>query len=138
LQNAGAPAQVYITDTIPSLVTYVPGSATGGATYDGALNAVLWNGRMETGQVVAISFRVSGPFPTIPPNTPIINNVIINDGVHGPFIRSVLVIANTALTPTVTATPTRTATVTGTPTATPTRSMTPPGRPRMWIPLVLK
>jgi uncharacterized repeat protein (TIGR01451 family) len=33
-----------INDVLPAGVTYVPGSVTGGATYDAGSNAILWNG----------------------------------------------------------------------------------------------
>ena len=33
-----------INDVLPAGVTYVPGSVTGGATYDAGTNSILWNG----------------------------------------------------------------------------------------------
>lgn len=105
LRNVGGTAHVWMTDTVPSLLAYVPGSATGGATYDAPLNAVLWNGSVASGEVVTVTFRTSGPVPPIPHDTVIVNTAVIHDGVNRPLERSAVVVANPWPTPTPTATP---------------------------------
>lgn len=37
-----------INDVLPDGVTYVPGSVTGGATYDAGTNAILWSGSIDS------------------------------------------------------------------------------------------
>ncbi|MBC7223226.1 MAG: DNRLRE domain-containing protein, partial [Anaerolineae bacterium] len=131
LHNVGGLGHVWMTDTIPSLLTYVPGSATAGATYDADLNAVLWNGLLEAGEAVTIQFQTSGPVPPIPHDTVIVNTALIDDGVHPPLERSVSVLANPWPTPTPTPTNTPLPTPTHTPTPHPvgvTISLVP-GRP---------
>ena len=105
LRNVGGTARVWMTDTVPSLLAYVPGSATGGATYDAGLNAILWSGDLTPGQVVTVTFRTSGPVPPIPHDTVIVNTAVIHDGVNRPLERSAVVVANPWPTPTPTATP---------------------------------
>ena len=119
LHNVGGVASVRMTDTVPSLLTYFPGTVTGGATYDEGLRAILWNGLMEPGRVVTITFKTSGPVPIIPHDTVIVNTAVIEDGVHPPLERSVSVLANPWPTPTPTQTSTPTPTPTVTPSATP-------------------
>ncbi|NLE75788.1 MAG: DUF11 domain-containing protein, partial [Chloroflexi bacterium] len=127
LQNSGDPAHVWMTDTVPALLAYVPGSATGGATYDADLNAVLWNGWIGRGESTQVTFGTSGPVPVVPHDTMIANTVLIDDGVHPPFERVALVKANPWPTPTVTATSSPSATPTATATAgpSPTATATP-------------
>ena len=82
ITNTGtASAAVVMTDVMPFGVTYVPGSVTGGATYNpGPPERITWSGTMNPGQTVIITFQVlivepgtSGPFP-------IVNEACANDG----------------------------------------------------------
>ncbi|MCR4406533.1 MAG: hypothetical protein NUW24_06390 [Anaerolineae bacterium] len=73
-----------MTDTLPANVTYVPGSVTGGATYDGGNNRVLWNGAMNAGARITVTYRVTVNLP-LDNNTLIENSATINDGVHPAF-----------------------------------------------------
>src|SRR5262249_3680536 len=47
-----------ITDTLTAGVTFVNGTATGGASYNGGLNAVVWHGALGSGAAHSISFKV--------------------------------------------------------------------------------
>ncbi len=125
LRNSGpgVAANVHITDTIPSLLTYLDDSISGGAVYDSETDAITWAGSLAAGASHTISFGCDGPSPIIPHDSPITNEVVIDDGVREPFVRFVTVIGNPWPTPTPTASPT--AIPTGTPTATPTVTPTP-------------
>lgn len=67
--NTGtASLSVTMVDIIPFGTTYVPGSATGGATY--ASGRVTWSGPVNSGETVVVTFQVDvvepstlGPFP---------------------------------------------------------------------------
>jgi uncharacterized repeat protein (TIGR01451 family) len=124
LHNSGpaVATSVCITDVVPSLLTYFPGTVSGDAFYNSETNTITWAGSLASGETHTIRFGCSGPLPTIPHDTSIINEVVIDDGVHVPFTRSVTIIANPW--PTATPTDTPTATPTDTPTATPTPTAT--------------
>jgi uncharacterized repeat protein (TIGR01451 family) len=128
LHNSGpvAATSVRITDTVPSLLTYFPETVRGGAVYDPETDTITWAGSLASGETHTITFGCIGPLPTIAHDTPIVNEVLIDDGVHTPFIRSVTVIANPCPTATPTITPTATSTPTVTPTATPTTTAPTP------------
>jgi uncharacterized repeat protein (TIGR01451 family) len=140
------PVTASIHDPLPAGVTYVAGSATGGATFNAALNRIEWQGTLP---------------PTAPNNRVTINfGVTVNAGVaNGTVIRNTAtgtltsgltpvvevqsttndtVFCATATptvtplhspTPTVTPTVTRTPTPSRTPTRTPTRTLTPTRTP---------
>ena len=124
LHNRGVLAQVQITDTLPTLLGYLPDTLTstaGNAIYSAAHNAVRWSGFIASAETVTITFGMSGPSPILPHDTSIENRVVIDDGVHEPFARAVTILANPWPTPTKTDTPT----VTPSPTSTPTTVITP-------------
>ena len=125
--GAGVATSVRITDTIPSLLTYLDDSISGGAVYDSETNTITWVGSLAGGESHTISFGCDGPSPIIPHDTLIVNEVVIDDGIHAPFARNVTVIGNPWPTATPTASPT--AMPTGTPTATPTVTPTPTRKP---------
>jgi hypothetical protein len=131
LDNAGPgmATSVRITDAVPSLLTYFPGTVSGGAVYDSEKDIITWAGSLASGETHTISFGCSGPVPPIPHDTLITNEVVIDDGVHVPFTRSVTITANPWPTATPTATPTITPTSTATPTATPTVTPTATATP---------
>jgi uncharacterized repeat protein (TIGR01451 family) len=126
LHNSGSVAatSVRITDTMPSLLTYFPETVRGGAVYNPETDTITWAGSLASGETHTITFGCIGPLPTIPYDTLITNEVLIDDGVHTPFIRSVTVIANPCPTATPTVTPTATPTATPTPTSSPTATPT--------------
>jgi uncharacterized repeat protein (TIGR01451 family) len=64
-QNIGLvdAAAVAVSDPIPAGTSYVPGSASNGATYNGASNQVEWNGTISEGQAVTFTFRVTANLP---------------------------------------------------------------------------
>lgn len=119
-------ASVTITDTPP--LPYEDGSASGGLWWDATAGALRWQGEVASGAERVLSFVVSGPTPIIAHNSMMVNDVVIDDGVHAPFVRSAKVVVNPTGTPTPTPTftvsPTPTFTVTPTPTA--TVAATPP------------
>ncbi len=111
----GVAANIRITDTILSLLTYLDSSVSGGAVYNEDTDTITWAGSLEAGETHTITFGCNGPSPIIPHDTLITNEVVIDDGVHAPFTRSVTITGNPWPTPTPTASPT------AIPTATPTR-----------------
>lgn len=64
-QNIGLvnAATVAVSDPIPAGTSYVPGSATNGATYNSATNSVQWSGNISAGQAVTFTFRVTADLP---------------------------------------------------------------------------
>jgi uncharacterized repeat protein (TIGR01451 family) len=60
-QNIGLvdAAAVAVNDPIPAGTSYVPGSATNGATFNSGTNSVQWNGNIGEGQVISFTFRVT-------------------------------------------------------------------------------
>ncbi len=123
----GVAASVQITDVVPSLLTYLDGTVTGGAVYNLETDTITWAGSLAGGETRTITFGCSGPTPPIPHDSPITNQAVVDDGFHAPFIRFVTIIANPWPTATPTATLTTTATSTVTATATPTATSTPGG-----------
>lgn len=90
-----------LVDPIPTGVTYVAGSVTGGATYNSALNQIEWSGVVPAQSTVEITFQVTA---SVLSGT-ITNSATINDpGIPDP----VVVTADTAITaaPTITVNPT--------------------------------
>lgn len=79
LRNTGtASASVTLTDTVPFEVTYVPGSATGGATHsDGK---VTWSGTVDPGNTKVITFQVIVAEPETLGPLPIVNTACADDG----------------------------------------------------------
>jgi hypothetical protein len=120
---------VHITDVVPSLLTYFPETVSGDAVYNSETNTITWAGSLASGETHTITFGCIGPLPTIAYDTPIVNEVLIDDGVYVPFTRSVTIIANPCPTATPTAKPTATSTSTVTPTATLTDTPTPTSSP---------
>jgi len=122
LRNSGpgVAASVRVTDTVPSLLTYLDGTVSGDAVYDPETETITWAGSLAAGETYTITFGCNGPAPPIPHDSPIINQVVIDDGFHAPFVRFVTIIANPWPTVTPTAMPTTTVTSTATPTATST------------------
>ncbi|MFQ6058944.1 MAG: hypothetical protein ACE5MB_08735, partial [Anaerolineae bacterium] len=84
--NADA-AGVTVTDPLPLHTTYQPGSATGGAVYDPALDQVQWTGTVPAGGQASFSFAVRIEAP-LADGTVIENVATIDDGVQPPFTRT--------------------------------------------------
>ena len=77
--NTGASGFVSMVDVIPFGVTYVPGSATGGAVYMPSPPArVVWSGTMAPGSRV-VTFRVEVEAPGTLGPFPIVNQACVND-----------------------------------------------------------
>jgi len=124
LRNEGdLGASVTITDTPP--MAYKDGTASGGLWWDDAAGALRWQGEVAAGAERVLSFLVRGPTPIIAHGSLLVNDVVIDDGVHAPFVRSASVLANPWPTPTLTPT----FTVSPAPTETPTPSRTPSATP---------
>ena len=96
LRNAGSgDAQVSVTDPLPEYTTYVPESATGGATYNSALNQIEWAGTVSAETERALSFQVSLESP-LPAGLVITNTATIDDGLHLPFTRTVTTVVQSS------------------------------------------
>lgn len=91
LSLIGADTEVYLTDPLPSGVTYYPDSLTGGATYDAGSNAVRWNGLLSTTQTVSFTYQVT---ITVPTPQAIVNTAVLTDGIHADMTSSATIIAN--------------------------------------------
>jgi len=88
LNNAGAGrAQVMVTDPLPSGVSFVEGSATGGATYDPMRNEIVWQGPLDPGEQWPLSFAVRLD-PDLVDGSRVTNTATIEDGVHPPLTRT--------------------------------------------------
>ena len=101
--NGNIPATASLTDVPP--LPYKAGSAVGGIWWDDVEGAIRWEGTLGVAGSRIFMFTVHGPLPSTPPGTVITNHVIIDDGVHVPFVRSASVLANPQSTPTATPTP---------------------------------
>ena len=66
-----------VTDTLPADVSFV--SATGGATFDPALNAILWHGSVAPAATSDFSYQVLIDKP-LPAGTVITNTAQVGDG----------------------------------------------------------
>lgn len=78
LLNTGhVSAAVTVTDPIPSGTQYQAGSATGGATFDGSANAVVWTGEMLPGDSHRLTFAVMVA-PDVPVGTVIRNTAAVD------------------------------------------------------------
>ena len=65
-----------LTDPIPDHATYVPGSVTGGATYNTAQDRIEWSGTIPAGGSVTVTFQVTADQTTN--GLPIINQATIS------------------------------------------------------------
>jgi len=90
LSNTGAariPAASLI-DAIPAHTTYVPGSVTGGASFNQATDAIDWTGPLEIGEQREFTFAVAADL-SAPDGTVVTNTVRADDGFGGVLQRSV-------------------------------------------------
>jgi len=81
LRNRGADdiSAGEVIDPIPAHTTYIPGSVTGGANYNSALNRIEWSGAVAAGASHDITFQVTVA-SGLPNGTNIVNTAIISDG----------------------------------------------------------
>lgn len=87
LRNGGKTTEAGFTDPIPANTNYVPGSATGGAVYNEALNRIEWSGTMPARSERAFTFAVTTD-PSLLADTRIVNVATITDELHPPFTRT--------------------------------------------------
>jgi uncharacterized repeat protein (TIGR01451 family) len=87
LRNSGEATEAGFADPIPAHTRYVPGSVTGGATYNEALNRIQWGGTIPANSERAFTFAVATD-SSLPNGTLIVNVATITDGVHPPFTRA--------------------------------------------------
>ncbi|MBC8449335.1 MAG: S8 family serine peptidase, partial [Chloroflexi bacterium] len=88
LSNSGAgAAQVTVSDPLPAEVSFVEGSATGGAVYDGVRHEIFWQGTVGAGAVWPLGFSVR-LHPELPAGSVVTNTAIIADGVQPPLTRT--------------------------------------------------
>ncbi|MDH7486538.1 MAG: S8 family serine peptidase [Anaerolineae bacterium] len=91
LSNTGAgAAQVTVSDPLPAGVSFVEGSATGGAVYDAERNEVTWQGTLDAGAVWPLGFSVR-LHPELAVGSVITNTATIADGVQPPLMRSAVI-----------------------------------------------
>ncbi len=81
LANSGdwPAAGATLRDILSAGVTCLSDSVTGGAWYDPAMHAVLWNGNLEAGAVITITYRVTVK-PGPDRGTTLVNQALIRDG----------------------------------------------------------
>jgi len=92
LRNNG-PARaprVQVVDPIPRGVSYVAGSATGGATFDATTNRILWDGLVPSGSEMSFDFRVRTQ-SDLADGTTITNTATFDDRSHAPFTRQAVI-----------------------------------------------
>ncbi|MGD2145540.1 MAG: DUF11 domain-containing protein [Anaerolineae bacterium] len=80
--SGGAAVSALFSDTVPVHAAFVDGSATGGATYNGADNTIEWSGSIPAGGCETISFQVEAKAPRLD-GTQILNVVPVEDLTHG-------------------------------------------------------
>ncbi len=85
--DASLTTEASFTDPVPAHTSYVPDSATGGATYDEVLSRIQWSGTVPAGGERAFTFAVTTA-PSLPNDTLIVNVATISDGLHQPFTRT--------------------------------------------------
>ena len=78
MRNTGSADAVGVTlrDPIPDYATYVPGSATGGATYNAAEDRIEWEGTIPAGGSATVTFQVTAD--PVTRGLPIINQATIS------------------------------------------------------------
>jgi len=81
LTNAGLTGipSASLWDAIPTGTEYVPGSLTGGATYDETANQVYWSGSLEVGEERTFTFTVATDARS-PDGTVVTNTASVDDG----------------------------------------------------------
>ena len=99
VRNDGSgPAHVTLRDMPP--LPYMENSATGGLWWDEETQTLRWEGTINAADSRTFQYVVHGPSPIIPHDTRYWNELVIDDGVHPPFTRSAVVLANPWPTPT--------------------------------------
>jgi len=78
---------VILTDTIPADMTYVEGSVTGGATYSETANMITWEGDVDYGSPVVISFQAMVSDDLALVGGSIVNTAWVSGSVTAPFER---------------------------------------------------
>ena len=85
--GGGEATEASFSDPIPAHASYVPDSATGGATYDETLDRIQWSGTIPAGGERAFTFAATTA-PSLPDDTLVVNVATISDGLHQPFTRT--------------------------------------------------
>ena len=87
LRNEGnVTATVIAAVDVPTRTTYLPGSATGGAVYEQALNKVRWQGEVSPEGEAVFGFTVMVDRP-LPDGSLITATAMVDDTIHPPFER---------------------------------------------------
>lgn len=82
--TGGVTATVQMTDTLPTNLSYVQGSAGVGVVYDGSSRSIRWSGVVSATSAVSVTYRATITSP-IDNGTLITNTASINDGYNAPF-----------------------------------------------------
>ena len=84
LRNAAAaPAnQVWLTNTLPAGLDFVPNSLTGGAVYDAAARQITWQGSLNSGAARLFTYRAV-PDGALPSGAAVTNTLTIRYARHG-------------------------------------------------------
>jgi len=77
----GVSNHVWMTNSLPSEITFLPGTITGGALYDPATRVLRWDGILPSGGSHIISYQAS-PDPALPDGYRIDNQLTIYYGRH--------------------------------------------------------
>lgn len=112
-------ALVLVYDPVPVSLDVLTNTLSSGAIFEPTLNAVSWQGSIQPGQSATVSFQVRARLTA---SGIITNTAVITDALGRVYqpADTILVMAETTVTPT----PTQTADVTGTPTPSPTLDQT--------------
>jgi len=96
LRNSGnvSALNASLIDPIPAAVSYVDGSATGGATYNDVEKRIEWHGAVPPRGSVPISFTVA-TLPGAAHNTLVTNTASFDDGVGNIVTRTVVTVLQT-------------------------------------------
>jgi uncharacterized repeat protein (TIGR01451 family) len=95
LRNTGGPFThtVRITDTIPTGLSYLPGSftATTGSIDDSSAPTLKWSGAMSATPGITLTYVVT---VSMPDPAAITNDAIVDPGSGSPFTRSITIVVN--------------------------------------------
>ena len=95
-RNSGnvAALNANLSDPVPAGLDYVPGSASGGATYNERANRIEWRGAVGAGGSASITFAVQAQ-PVVQDRTLVTNTASFDDGLGNVVTRSAVTVLRT-------------------------------------------